>query len=260
MCVRVFVAASRAGRDARGTGVSAAEGERDSASVTVGWRGDMPITDPASIMRLPPSGNPTDRRFTGRKWRNTENSRTRARVQVRPSTSGSIGSFVVDDTTPGDRLASIQVKLAALPQGTRHRARLALSLAYEARVKPSPPRQGGFFSARIARDRVTPRLPSTPSGRPSASNVIRPDTSWSSQTSRSTGRTPRASVLNGKQRLLVGRRSQTAEMLGLNGMRTVGARIDSAEFTLEAQVQYIVCHFLTHARARACVRTHPYTI
>jgi hypothetical protein len=204
-------------------------------------------------MYLPPCGSLTDRRVTGRRWRNVEEGQSRV-LQVRPSTSGSIGSFVVDDAAPGD--GQLREKLAALPQGTRARARVALALAHQGRVaRPPPRRDNGFFSARTTRrENGTPRGPSRhheehtlplsandgvrQTVRPvsSGSSMVRPESSGSSM-----GRIPRASTLNGKQRLLVGRRAQTAQLLGMNSMRTLGAPIDpTSGFTLDAKVRYLI--------------------
>lgn len=176
------------------------------------------------------------------------------RVQVRPSTSGSIGSFVVDDGASGEH--QLRKKLAALPQSTRARARLVLALAHQGRVGRRPPSlEDGFFSARTTRREIgTPRIPAGQYAEPtpplskrngrrepvrpvsSSSSIIRPVSSSSSM-----GRIPRASTLNGKQRLLVGRRANTAQLLGLNSMRTLGAPIDpTSGFTLETKVRFLI--------------------
>lgn len=214
-------------------------------------------------MRLPPCGSLTDRRVTGRRWLNDNGSR-HSQVQVRPSTGGSIGSFVVDDGALHED--GLHAKLAALPQGTRRRAHWALALAHKSRGACSPPPGAERFpSARATRDIAKPRVPSVrrdehilaPSRESGDAEPIRPQTS-SASIERQISRVPRSSVVNGKRRLLVGRRAQTAQLLGLNSMRTLGAPMDAtSEFTLASPVRdpfswWSPAHITMHACTLQC--------
>lgn len=206
-------------------------------------------------------------RFTGRRC-------DQARVQVRPSTSGSLSSFVRPSTSSssiGSFVAGatglhedvLLSKLAALPQGTRERARLALARAHAGRVRPrgSTPQRHERSSPRLhslKHGTIVPSVhvgshddqmlfPSEPSLtkkpiRPVAppARVYHPRAAHTVLASGPSqlARVPRASTLHGKQRLLVGRRTHTAELLGLNSMRTLGAPMDpDSNFTLVAKVK-----------------------